>query len=103
MPRGSCAPVTICRPPLGLVGSQFLDESPMQWPSTTGAEACYARTPTKVYEVCPNDPSSGSSSRRQATVESESLSEICGLVPEAKAGVLSEECGSVKESQGADT
>ena len=41
--------------------------------------------------------------RRQATVESESLSEICGLVPEAKAGVLSEECGSVKESQGADT
>ena len=76
----------------------------MQWSSLdTGAEACHARSPAKVYEACPHDSSSGPSSRRQAPVESESLSEMCAPVPGAKAGVLSEECGCVKEPRGADT
>ena len=58
-------------------------------------------THTKVYEKGPDDSTSGSSSRRQAPVESESLSEICdSVVPDAKSGVLSEDCGSVKESRG---
>ena len=39
--------------------------------------------------------------KRQAPVECESPSEICGPVAAAKGRVLSEECGSVKESQGA--
>ena len=93
-----------CRPPPGLIGSQFLDESQMPWSSAcTGAKACHARTPTKVFKVCPVDSSSGTSSRRQATVESDSLSGICGSVPDAEAGVLSEKSGSVKESRAAGT
>ena len=43
------------------------------------------------------------SSRRQAPVQSESLSDICDLVHDAKVGVLSEECGSVEESRGSGT
>ena len=86
------------------VGSHFLDESQMQWSSAyTGAAACHARTPTKVFEGCPDHSTSGPSSRRQATAESEFLSEICASVPDANVGVLSEECGSVKESRGAGT
>ena len=104
MSRGSSVPVTFCRPPPRLVGSQFLNESQMQWSSAyTGAKACHARTPTKVCEVCPNDSSSGASSRRQATVESDPLSGIGGPLSDAKAGVLSETCGSVRESRGAGT
>ena len=64
MSHGFCAPVTICKLSSGL----------MQWSSAyTGAKACHAPNPTKVYEACPNDSSSGTSSRRQATVESDSL------------------------------
>ena len=76
----------------------------MPWSSAcTGAKACHARTPTKVFKVCPVDSSSGTSSRRQATVESDSLSGICGSVTDAEAGVLSEKSGSVKESRAAGT
>ena len=56
-----------------------------------------------VHDKCPDYPTSGTSSRRQAPVESESLSEICDPVPNAKGGVLFEEFGSVKESRGAGT
>ena len=41
------------------------------------------------------------SSRRQAPVESESFQEVCDLVPDAKGGILSEECDEVKGSRGA--
>ena len=52
--------MTFCAPLPGLVGSQFLYESQMQWSATyTSAKACHARTPTKVYEVFPNASSSG--------------------------------------------
>ena len=95
----SFAPVTFCRPPQGLVGLQFLDESQMQWSSAGRAtESCHARSPAKVYENCPNDSGSGHSSRRQATVDSESLSEICAPVPDEDVGVLSEECQRVSRS-----
>ena len=47
----------------------------------TGAEACHARRLTKVDENCPNCSTSGPSSRRQALVESESLSVTCDPVP----------------------
>ena len=70
----------------------------MQWSS-----ACangHARTPTKVHEVCQNYLTSGLTSKRQAPVECESPSEICDLVAASQARVFSEECGSVKESQG---
>ena len=46
---------------------------------------------------------SGFSSRCHAPVESESLSLICDLVPDAKVDVLSEECGGVEESPSAAT
>ena len=73
----------------------------MQWSSAdTGEEACYARTPTKIYAACPEDSISGLSSRRHGTFESESLSEICGPMPDARGGVLFEECSGVKESRG---
>ena len=75
MPHGSHAPMTLCGLPLGLLESQLLDASQMQWsPAFAGAEVCHARTTTKVFEVCPNDSSSGTSSTRQATVESDFLS-----------------------------
>ena len=51
MSHGSCTPLTFSGLPLGLVGSQCLDESQMQWLSAeTGAEARNARSPTKVSE-----------------------------------------------------
>ena len=45
------------------------------------------------------DSISGSSSRRQAPVESESWPEVHDLVPDAKGRVLSEECKCVQESR----
>ena len=73
------------------------------WIAVFRMNPCHTRTPTKVHEGCPGDSSSGTSSRRQATVESDSLSGIGGPLPDAKAGVLSDKCGSVKESRGAGT
>ena len=59
----------------------------MQWSSAgIGTEACHARSPTKVHELCSDYSTSGPSSRRQAPVESESLSEISDPVPDAKGG-----------------
>ena len=45
------------------------------------------KTPTNVHGVYPNYLTCGLSSRRQAPVESESLSEICDPVPDARGGV----------------
>ena len=85
MSDGSGTQVTSCRPPPGLVGSQCLNESQMQWSAAdTGAEACHARSPTQVDDVCPQDSISSPSSRRQATFESGSLPEICAPVPTPK-------------------
>ena len=51
MSHGSCAPLTFFELPPGLFGSQFLDESQMQWSSSdTGTEVCHARSRTKVCE-----------------------------------------------------
>ena len=101
MSHGSCAPMTFCGPAPGLVESRFLHESHMQWSSAEiDTEPCHARSPTKVYEQCSDYSTSGSSSRRQAPVESESVSDICDLVPDAKVGVKSEECGRVKSLVG---
>ena len=64
----------------------------MQWSSVdTGPEACHARTLTKIHETCPDDSTSGPSSRRQATVENDSWLGVGGPLPDAKAGVLFEE------------
>ena len=96
--------VDVLEVPLRLVGSQFLDESQIQWSSAdTGAEACHARSPTKVYEKCPGYSTCGPSCRCQAPVASESLQEICNLVPDAKGGVLSGQRARVTESRGAGT
>ena len=93
MSDGSGTQVTSCRPPPGLVGSQCLNESQMQWSAAdTGAEACHARTPTKVDDVCPEDSISSPSSRRQATFESESLPEICAPVPTPKLASCLKRC-----------
>ena len=60
---------------------------------------------TKSFEGSLNTNCSISvpSSRRQAPVESESLSENCDPVPNAKSGVLSGGCDDVQESRGAGT
>ena len=66
-------------------------------------KACHARTPTKVFEVCPNDSSSGTSSTRQATVESEFLSGIGGPLFDAKLVSCLKILAVSKESRGAGT
>ena len=51
--HSSCAPVTFVGYLWGLVGSQFLDESQMQWSSAhSGAKACQG-TNSQVCEVMP--------------------------------------------------
>ena len=64
------------------------DLSISRGPAGGGAEAVHARSPTDVIEKCPDYSNTGFSSRRQASVDSESLPEICDLVP--KGGILSE-------------
>ena len=52
--QGSFAPMTFCGLPLGLVESQFLDESQMQWSSADiDTEPCHARSPTEIFEKMP--------------------------------------------------
>ena len=76
----------------------------MKWSSAgSGTEARRAESPTKIDENRPSCSILGPVSRRQAIVESESLSEICYPVPDANGGVLSEDSGSVRESRGAGT
>ena len=60
-------------------------------PAGDGTEAGHARSPT-VNQKYPDCSSTGSSSRHQAPVESESLPEICDPVPDARCGILSEGC-----------
>ena len=96
--------MTLCGLPLGLLESQLLDASQMQWsPAFAGAEVCHARTPTKVFEVCPNDSSSGTPSTRQATVESDFLSGIGGPLPDAKLVSCLKMLAVSEESRGAGT
>ena len=90
MSHGSLAPPTRCEPPPGLVGSHILGETQMQRiPAGRSTEASHARSLTEVDEKCPEFPHSGSSSRRQAPVKSESMPEICDPVPGATSGILS--------------
>ena len=74
MSHGSCALVTCCRQPPELVGLQFLDESQMQW-SSADVDPALSGTETHGDQTkkCQDYSTSGTSSRRQATVESESL------------------------------
>ena len=68
---------------------QCWDESQMQWSTTcTSVKASHAQTSTQP-EVGPNDSSFGTSSRRQAAVEGDSLSEISAPGPNAQNCVLS--------------
>ena len=100
----SLVPLTWCGLPPGLVGSQILDESQIRWSSAgSGTEARHAQSPTKIVENCPSCSISGSYSRRQASVECESLPESCSLVSDANGGRLSEKFHEVQESQKAGT
>ena len=59
------APLTFCGLHSGLVGSQLLDESQLQWLSAgCGTDASHARIPTIFFEDCPNCPISASTPSR---------------------------------------
>ena len=51
--QGSYAPMTFCGLPPGLVESQFLDESQMQW-SSADTKPCHAQILMEINEQCPN-------------------------------------------------
>ena len=95
---------TWCGPPPGLVGSQLLGGSQIRRSSACGGtEAHHAQSLMTIHENCPSCPISHPLSRRQALVESESLSDICAPVPSAKADISSKVCNSVRKSRGAGT
>ena len=98
MSHGSSAPVTFRRPPPGLVGSQCLNESQMQRSSAdTDAEACHARTPTKIFAACPEDSISGScpDAKRLLKVS------LCqrSVVPDAKTAMRSVKCDALDRGE----
>ena len=98
------APLTWCGLPPALVGSQLPDATQMKWPSAgSGTEASHAQSHTMIDEDCPSCSISRPSSRRQATVESQSLPEICSPVPDVNSGVLLENCDEFQESRGVGT
>ena len=78
----------------------FLGEKQYQQISVgDGTGVGRARSLMEFNEKCPDFPDSGPSSRRHASVESES----CDLVPVPASGIQSEECDGVQESGGAGT
>ena len=86
----SLIPLTWCGLLLGLVGLQLLDGSQIRWSSSgTGAEARDAQHLVRIDENCLGCSISGTSSGRQAPVESESLPEICSPMPDASSSGLS--------------
>ena len=96
-------PLTWCGLPPGLVGTLLLEKSQSRWWSAgRDTEARYAQSLMKIDEHCPSCSISNPSSRRQAPVESESVPEICSLVPEADSGGFSEQFDKL-QSRGAGT
>ena len=71
----------------------------MKWPSAGGGtEARHAQKPMKIVEHCPSCSISRHSSRRQATVESESLPEI--WCPTPTVASCSKKCNEFQKSRG---
>ena len=100
MDHDSSVPSTWCLLPPGLVGSQLLNESQIQWSSAgIGTENCHAQNLMKFDVNCPSCSISEPSSRRQVPSQSEFLPEICSPMPDASCGALAEKCDEFHESR----